>query len=464
MGKMDEQGSTLTLETSDREMGVKNVRGLFIKYSMASLIGLIFQMVAVIMDGYYVGNGFGEIGFATISVIVPLWGLALALVALIGVGASSQSANKLGEGKVEEARAIYAQGFLYSIIVSVTLSVVAFLFTDQIVQLFGASGDVIESAKTYTRAFMIGFPFYITGLYLYYYILVDEKPQLGAMVQIVPAIASIICEYIFIFKWKIGIAGSPLAAWGICVGGYFLLMLYFAFNKKTIFKVKFCDIKQLNFHGINRINKIGFAGFMTQISLSIASIIINNRIGVYGTDQDFAIYGVINAYIVFILINVTQAFIYGQLPIASYNYGAKLFSRVKELIKIAAIYSIIVQALVLMAIFYFADPILLFFCGDDPSLIGATKKVMITFLIIYPLGGYTFVASGYFQALNINGKALLNGSSRYIIFIIPIVYILPIFIGVDGIWLAQPLADLLSFLIAVIFMYYESRRIQQMTN
>lgn len=446
----------------DSELGTKKVRSLLFKYSLASLAGISWQMIAAIFDGFFVGNGIGATGLATISIVFPLWMLVIALSMLFGVGASSQSAAKKGEGDAEGARQIFAKGFWYSIILSAIISIFVLTFTEQVVRFFGATDEFIGSAITYTRIYMVGFPFFVTGLYFYYYILVDEKPLIAAFAQIIPAVLGITFEYVFIFKLDFGIAGSPLASWGICVGGYFLLIFYFIFNKKTIFKIKLSDLKQITRHDLNQINKIGFAGFMTQISMTVASIIINNQIGVYGTDLDFAVYGVINAYLIYILVNITQAFIYGQLPIASYNYGAKRYARVVDLIKNAVIYSILTQVIVLLSMFVFADSVLMFFCGNDPELIAATKKVMYVFLLLYPLGGYTFVASGYFQALNLNGKALVNGCSRYIIFVIPLLFILPQISGLHGIWIAQPIADTLSFVCATVFMYHETDRLKKL--
>ncbi len=448
-----------SLTSEERKLGTKKIRPLFFAYTISAVIGMGMQMVIGIADGFFVGNGVGPVGLGTIGVIYPFWIIAIALGTLIGAGASTLVGIKLGQGKKEEARAIVGQSFWYSNIFSIIITVFILIFLDNILIFFGAQGEILQCARQYSQVYMLAFPLYVTGLLLFYLIRIDEKPGLGLFIQIVPAAIALFVEYFLIFKLKTGITGSAIGAWVITAGSWYLLVFHFIFGK-TELKIKFSDIK-LNFSYIKEINKIGLAGFIIQVTPTVVAIAINNLIGVYGNQSDYAVYGVINAYLLYILISFTNSFGFGLLPIASYNYGAKQFARVKEVLIISIKYTIAFLVICLGGIFMFSNQILGFFIGPVPELIEATKSAMHMFIILFPFGAMTLLASNYFQAVEKNGKAIVNSLTRNIIFILPLLFILPKFMGMKGIWISQPIADILACIVAV---YYLVKEVNGLSN
>lgn len=443
------------LNNEERKLGTQKIRPLFFAYTASAVFGMGMQMVMNIADGFFVGNGVGATGLGTISVVFPFWIIAIALGTMIGVGSSTLVGIKLGQGNKEEARSIVGQSFWYSNILTIIITVLTFIFLDRILMLFGAHGEILDSARSYTQVFMLGFPLYVTGLLLFYLIRIDEKPVLGLLIQMIPAGIALIVEYFLIFRFKMGINGSAIGAWIITMGSWYLLVLHFIFGK-TDLKIKLKDIK-VSFKNVKEINKIGFAGFIIQVAPTFVTIAINNLIGQYGSESDFAVYGVINAYILYILISLTNSFGFGLLPIASYNYGAKNYGRVRDVLKISMKYTIGFLAVCLVLIMVFANQILGFFIGPVPELIEATRSAMSKFIILFPLGAMTLLIATYFQAVEKNGKAVVNSLTRNVVFILPLLFILPKFMGMNGIWISQPIADALAFLVAAYYLIREIR-------
>jgi len=447
----------------ERELGTGNIKSLLVKYSLAALIGQGLQMCQITADGFFVGNGIGEIGLATISIIYPLLVFALAVGSLIGVGATSLSAIHLGKGEVEEARSYFGQSVVFALILSVIISVLGLANVENIVTFFGATGEVIQSASAYTAVLFYGFPFARVWCVFYFYVRLDEQPFIGTLALTVPAVIAILVEYFCIFKWNVGIASSAIS-FSLCVGSWSLIGLYFLLSRKTMFKMKLSDFK-IEFHKISELNKTGFASFIVQASFCVVAIVINNLLGKYGKPMDIASFGIINAYLLYIFsIFVTLGWTLGLQPIVSYNFGAKQFARVREALTTSIKYTVGSMAVLTMLLFVFQHQIVGFFVGNAPDLIAATEANMKTYLVLFALGGVSFLVSGYYQAIEQNGKAILNGLTRNVIFVIPLLYMLPTFLGVKGIWFAQPIADVLSFALAMYLVYKEINRLKQLEN
>jgi putative MATE family efflux protein len=446
------------LTSEERKLGTTKIRPLFFAYTLSAVLGMGMQMAMTIADGFYVGNGVGEIGLGTISVVYPFWIIPIAIGTMIGVGSSTLVGIKLGQGKKDEARAVLGQTFWFTVISSILLTVLILVFLDPILRFFGAEGDIMDSARLYTQVFMAGFPLYVTGLVMFYLVRMDEKPVLAMLIQIVPAVIGLVVEYILIFQMNVGIAGSAIGSWIITFGSWFLLSFHFIFGK-TELKIKMKDIKP-NMGYIKEIHKIGLAGFIIQVAPTFVAIAINNLIGIHGQESDYAVYGVINAYMLYILTSFTNSFGFGLLPIASYNYGAKLYGRVREVLLISVKYTFGFLVIVLVLIFVFANQILGFFIGPVPDLIAATREAMQVFVLLFPLGAVTLIVSNYFQAVEKNGKAIINSLTRNVVYILPLLFILPRFMGMDGVWMSQPIADFLACATAVFFLVKELKELK----
>jgi len=446
--------------TTVSEFESKSITRLFWKYSLFALAGMTLQMCSTVADGFFVGNGIGPVGMGAIGIIVPFWIVAVSFFNLFGVGGSILAAIKLGNGDKEGARAVYGSTIVFSFLFAIIVAGIVLLNIDGILVSLGATPEILPSAKAYAVPYLIGIPFCVVGTVAYYFTRLAERPLAAAIGYMGPAIISIIVEYILIFKLHIGMAGSAIP-WIICVGMSVLLIPYLQIVD-PLFKLNASDFK-IKFSLVSEGCKIGFALFIVNIATIFSTIIINNLIAKYGDPSLYIpVFAIINAYLAYILMLVTVSFIQGIQPIVSYNYGAKLFSRVRELIKVGIVQSSIFIILVMAIVFIFPTQIVTFFIGPVPPLVDATVATMKIFLILYAFGNVSQIVSGYFMAVEKNGLAILNGIARIIIFAVPLLFILPNFFGLNGIWMAQPGADTLSFILALVCILGEYKKLKAM--
>lgn len=445
------------LET--KEFAKKKITPLFWKYSLLALAGLIAQAISVIADGFFVGNGLGTIGLATIGIVASLWTVIIALGALFGIGGSTIIANKLGENDTEGAREAYATMTIFTFLFSLVLSIIALLNMENILVFLGATKDILPHAVDYTLPYFLAAPFSITGTALYYYTRAMGKPFASAVAYILPAVIATITEYLLIFKLGTGIAGSA-ASWIICVASAFFLLPYTQFVQGGL-KLRLSDFK-LNFKIIGSGLKIGFAPFLIELSVILTTVVVNRQIINYGgSELEIASFATVNAYIVYIIMLLCNALISGLLPIASFNYGMKAYSRVKELLKKASVQSVAVLTLLLIVIFIFARPIVSFFAGADVELIDPTIAIIKDFLPLYTLGLLALITSGYYQAIEKVTPALVSALCR-IAFSTPLLFLLPTFLGIKGIWYAQPVADAMAFILCAVLIIKEIRHLDSL--
>ncbi len=442
------------------EFESKSITGLFWKYTIFALGGLAFQAVQVIMDGAFVGNGIGPYGLAVISVTTVFWQIAVALFNLFGIGGSTLAAIKLGNGDAKGAKEVYSSVLSFSLLSSVILGLLAFLDLDGLLAFIGATPDIMDGARSYVLVFLVGFPFCVVSSVCYFFTRVAEKPFAAAMAYCVPALLAIGLEYILIFKLNFGIGASSFAG-EVCAGMGFLLIPYLN-SKKTVFAIRLSDLK-INFSVVLESLKIGFAIFIIPISAIFVTIIVNNLIiSTGGNELHLAAFGITNAYIIYVLNIFTIGFVTGIQPIASYNYGAKLYGRVREIIRIGVVQSSIGIIVILAFVFIFAEQIIIFFIGPEPTLVPIVKQAMTIFISMYAFGNISQIASGYFMAVEKNRTAILNALARMVIFAIPLLYISSNLFGLKGVWMAQPAADIMAAILAIICLKMEYKRLGKM--
>lgn len=447
-----------TMVTAESEFSSKSITSLFWKYSLFALAGMALQTTSVVADGFFVGNGIGPIGMGAVGIIVPFWTVAVAFFNLFGLGGSILAAIKLGNGDQKGARDVYGSIIVFSFLFSIVVSAVVMLNLDSILVRLGATPELLPAAKEYAVPYLIGIPLCVVGTVAYYFTRVAERPLAASIGYMAPAVIAIVAEYIFIYKLHMGMAGSAIP-WVICVGMSVFLVPYLQ-AVDPIFKLSFDDFK-IKFGLVMEACKIGFAMFVVNIATIVSTIIINNLIAKYGDPSLYIpAFAIINAYIAYTLMIITISFVQGIQPIASYNYGAKLYGRVREVIKVGIIQSSVFIIAVMVLIFIFQTQIITFFIGPVPPLVDATVAVMKIFLLLYALGNVTQIVAGYFMAVENNGMAILNGIGRIIIFAVPLLFILPKSFGLNGIFMSQPGADLLAFLLAVGCIVREYRKLK----
>lgn len=443
-------------EAEDRELGTFPVPKLFIKYSSIAFMGMLAQIIMVIIEGIIMGNGLGSHGLACVSIIMSIELLNVALGSALAVGVSTVAGARLGAGDKEGASHAFSQGFWLTTVLIVVLVALAELFTPQLVTFLGATPDIFDDSVGAIRVFLPCLPFCVIGQMLCGMLRIDEKPKAAATIQMVSAVIAIIWLALSTFVLKLGVVGAGIY-YGLSIGIWFAVIYYFVGGERSIFQIKLSDIK-LEPRICMQIVKVGMPLFLLQAASSVYTTVVNNQLGVLGSSLDIAAFAVINGYVVYIIMMVVQAITFGVQPIAAYNAGAKAYGRLKELLKTSLVVQVGVIAVLTVALWVGAYPVCLLFSGD-PELAAVSADATRIVILLGALGWSSQVISSYFECVEKVGIATILGIARYILFTIPAVYVLGGMMGVEGVWWAQPVADVLTFVLTLAFVAHEMKHL-----
>lgn len=440
----------------ERELGTHPIPKLFVKYASIAFMGMIAQIIMVVFEGIIMGNGLGAHGLACVSIIMSVELMNVALGSALAVGVSTVAGNRLGAGDTEGAKHAFSQGFWLTTILIVVLIILAEIFVEPLVTFLGATPDIFDDTVGAIRVFLLGLPFCVIGQMLCGMLRIDEKPHAAATIQIVSAVVAIIWLAASTFVLNFGVTGAGLY-YAISIGLWFVVIYYFVGGKRSVFQIRLADIK-LEPGLCLQIIKIGLPLFLLQATSSVYTTVVNNQLGVLGSSLDIAAFAVINGYVVYIIMMVVQAITYGVQPIAAYNAGAKAYGRMKELLKTSLAIQVLVIAVVTVIVWAAAYPICLLFAGD-PELASVSADATRIVILLGALGWSSQVISSYFECVERVVIATVLGIARYIFFTIPAVYVLGGMMGVQGVWWAQPVADVLTFVLVMVFVVIELKRL-----
>lgn len=440
----------------ERELGTQPIPKLFVKYASIAFMGMIAQIIMVVFEGIIMGNGLGAHGLACVSIIMSVELMNVALGSALAVGVSTVAGNRLGAGDTEGAKHAFSQGFWLTTILIVVLIILAEIFVEPLVTFLGATPDIFDDTVGAIRVFLLGLPFCVIGQMLCGMLRIDEKPHAAATIQIVSAVVAIIWLAASTFVFNFGVTGAGLY-YAISIGLWFVVIYYFVGGKRSVFQIRLADIK-LEPGLCLQIIKIGLPLFLLQATSSVYTTVVNNQLGVLGSSLDIAAFAVINGYVVYIIMMVVQAITYGVQPIAAYNAGAKAYGRMKELLKTSLTIQVLVIAVVTVIVWAAAYPICLLFAGD-PELASVSADATRIVILLGALGWSSQVISSYFECVERVVIATVLGIARYIFFTIPAVYVLGGMMGVQGVWWAQPVADVLTFALVMVFVVIELKRL-----
>lgn len=446
----------MKMEETQNELGTQSIIKLLIKFSIPAIVGMIVNMLYNVVDRIYIGNipDVGGLAITGVGITMPVTQIITGFGMLLGIGTCANISLSLGRGKKDEAQKILGNGFTGIVITSILIAVLGNLFAEQILMLFGASEQTLTYALAYMRPLFWGTIFNIFTFSLNNSIRSDGNPQISMYTMIIGATINIILDPIFIFGLGLGIQGAAYATViSQFVAGSWVLF-YFTKSKKSSIKLTRETIK-LDTTIMKQILIVGMAPFCMQLTNSIVSVISNKSLMTYGGDLAIgamAIISSISSIFVMPLFGINQ----GAQPIIGYNYGAKSFDRVKQTYKYSLIAALVILFVSTTFIQVFPHVVISMF-NNDPELTGITISGMKVFLFAIPLVGVQMTASNYYQAVGKSKKAMIISLSRQIIIFIPALLILSNMLGLKGVWLAGPVADCLSVIVASIAIYLEMR-------
>jgi putative MATE family efflux protein len=440
---------------SSEELGSESIGRLLIRQAVPASIGILVMSLNILVDTVFVGNWIGSIAIAAINVVLPVSFFIAALGMAIGIGGSSIISRALGADKGEKALKTFGNQITLTLIVTISMVVLGLYYADGLIPAFGGKGGIFAPAKVYYTIVLYGVPFLALCMMGNTVIRAEGKPKFAMIAMIIPSVGNLVMDYVFIYVFDWGMEG---AAWAT-TGGYllcFAYILYFFLSKNSELKIKWSHFG-LQLSILREIGSLGFVTLSRQAVTSITYLLMNNILFDLGGESMVAVYAIIGRTLMFALFpvfGVTQGF----LPIAGYNYGAQKYDRVREAINTAIKYAAIVATIVFIGLMVFPAQITSLFLSSRADMSAAeiasnifvlenTPSAMRWVFAATPIIAMQLIGAAYFQAVGKAVPALLLTLTRQGFFFIPLILILPGYLGELGVWLSFPIADTLSTLV-----------------
>jgi Na+-driven multidrug efflux pump len=342
------------------------------------------------------------------------------------------------------------------IIVGIIVTFLGLVFLEPMLISFGATNNTIEYAKQFIVILLAGSIFQVIGFGLNNIIRSEGNPKKAMSTMLVGAVSNIILDFIFIYILKFGIRGAAVAT-VISQAINMLWVLYYFFKGNSMLKIRKHNLflkKDL----VMSIFSIGMAPFAMQIAASLVNIILNRSLGIYGGDLAIGAMGIINGIATIVLMpifGINQ----GSQPIIGFNYGAKLYSRVKEALKLAIIAGTVIATAGAVSVHIFPYPLVSLFNKFDMNLTKITVNGIKIFMLMYPIVGFQIVSSNYFQAIGKAKISMFLALLRQVIVLIPLIMLLPKIFGLNGVWIAAPVSDTVSSVLTAVFLFIEVKKL-----
>lgn len=433
-------------------LGSEDIGTLLKKFATPSVIAMIVGAFYNIVDQIFIGNSVGVAGNAATNVAFPLTTICLSISLLIGIGGAANFNLRMGEGRIEDAKKYLGNSFVMIFVMGIVLTILVKLFLKPLLLAFGASGENLSYAITYTSITSTGFLFFIltnagTGL-----IRADGSPKYSMAATLVGGVTNLILDPIFIFVFGWGMAG---AAWATVIGQVLsgLMVIYYARDFKTV-KLKMEDFKP-DFSYMLNIASLGIAPLINQLSLLVVQVLLNRSVSSYGADSRFgsiiplAVVG-IGMKVFMIFFSSALGIAQGMQPIVSYNYGAGKFERARDAYKLSVKTAMTIMFVAFILFQFIPDQILGIFGKGSEEYFEFGRYffriyLMMTFLVpIQPLTTNLLTSIGEAR------KGIFVSLTRQIIFFVPLALILPKFFGIMGLIYTGPIADFISFIVAAL--------------
>ncbi|KGO92631.1 MATE family efflux transporter [Flavobacterium subsaxonicum] len=438
------------MAVSSKELAKKDIKSLLIKQSIPSSIGILFMSVNILIDTIFVGRWIGSLAIAALSVVMPITFFISSMGMAIGIGGSSVLSRALGAGNKEKAYRTFAHQIMMTFIIASAFVVAGLFFGDEILYAFGAAGDIMVPAKAFFFPILLSVPFQAFCMMGNNVIRAEDKSKHAMNSMIVSAVANIVLDILFIKVLDMGIMGAAIATASSFVLCFAYIAWFFLFKSELKPKLShFTFDKKLSWEIIS----MSFVTFARQGVISLLTVILNHTLYAQGGEHAVTVYGIISRMLMFALfpvLGITQGF----LPIAGYNYGAKNYDRVRESIGMSIKYAGALAIIIFVIILTLAKPIVAVFT-TDPEVIKDTPGALRWVFAASPIIAVQLVGAAYFQAAGKPIKALMLTLSKQGFFLIPLVLILPRFFGIFGVWVAFPIADVLSTIVTGIFLKKE---------
>ena len=440
-----------------KELGTKNIGALLYQFSIPAVIGMLVNALYSVVDRIFIGRGVGSLALSGVAITFPITNIIMGVGMLVGIGSGAVVSIKLGQKKFEDAEKIVGNAFLLTMILSVLVSILGLIFLHPILELLGASVETMPYATTFARILLAGAILQNVGFGLNPMIRSEGDSKTAMITMLIGAVLNTILNPLFIFVFKFGVAGSALAT--IISQAVCSIWIIKYFISKSLLKLKRSNMK-LERHIVAEITSIGVSPFIMQVAASVVVIVINTSLVKYGGDLAVGAYSLITCIAMLILMpsfGVNQ----GAQPIIGYNYGANNISRVKKTLLYSIIINTCISIFGWLLLELFPVQIIKIFNKDDLELINIASNGLKIFLLSFCVVGSQTACINYFQSVGKAMTSMILSLLRQVVLLIPLVLLLPHYFGLQGIWIAGPIADFSSSVIAIVFIIVEMKKLRQ---
>ena len=429
-------------------MGTERIPKLLKQYAVPAIIAMTASSLYNMVDAIFIGHGVGPYAISGLALTFPFMNLAAAFGTLVGVGASTMASMLLGQKNYDIARKVLGNVVVLNFIIGLLFTIVALVFLDPILYFFGASENTISYAREYMQIILAGNV--ITHVYFGLNSLLRSAghPKKAMAATIMTVLLNAILDPLFIFTFDMGIRGAAVATILAQVVALVLVVVWFCDKRELIHFER--GIFRLERRIVKDSIVIGLAPFLMNFVACFVVIIINMRLKTYGGDLAIGAYGIVNR-ISFVFIMIVSGLTQGMQPIAGYNYGARQMSRVYEVLKKTLLYATVV----LTAGFLIGElcpGLVVAIFTDDPELMEKSIKGMRLVVGMFPLVSLSMVIGNFFQSIGQPKQAIFLSLSRQVVFLIPSLWILPMFFDIAGVWVSFMVSDFLASVVAVILL------------
>ena len=437
---------------------------LLFKFGTPSIISMLVGALYNIVDQIFIGQGVGINGNAATNVAFPLTTICVSISLFLGLGGASSYSLLLGRGEREKATTIIGNTISLAFIFSIILTIIVKVFVKKIMYMFGSTEEVLSYAVKYSSITSTGFLPFIFSSMMSHIIRADGSPRYSMMSVLSGAIANTVLDPIFIFYFKMGIAGAALAT----IIGQFIS---FALTFKYIFKMKNITLNKESFllkiNNVIKIFTLGLSGGFNQLAMMAVQITMNNVLSYYGNQSIYggniplAVSGIIikiNMIIMAFIIGTGQ----GSQPIIGFNYGARNYKRVIDTYKLS-VFITTMMAIIASILFQLFPRQIVSMFGDGSELyFSFAEEYMRIYMLFMVVNGVQPVTGSFFTSIGKAFKGAFIAMTRQIIFLLPLIIILPKIFGIDGVMYAGPIADAMALIVTILFIRREIKNIKKL--
>jgi len=423
-------------------------------FTLPSIIMMIFTSIYGVVDGFFVSNYVGKTPFTAVNFIMPFLMILGAIGFMFGTGGSALISKTMGEGYPDRAKGLFSLFVYVSAACGLVIAVLGMIFIHPIAAFLGAEGELLENCVTYGRIILVAIPAFILQYEFQSFFVTAGKPQLGLAVTLVAGMTNMVLDALFVAVLRWGLVGAAAAtAISQCVGGIVPLIYFLGPNKSLLrlVKTKF-DAKALGKACVN-----GSSELMSNISMSVVSMLYNVQLMKYAGEDGVAAYGVL-MYVNLIFLATYIGYSVGTAPVIGYHYGAQNHEELRSILKKSFVIIALCSVAMLALGQILAYPLTLLFVGYDRELMELTLRGFQIFSFSFLFSGIAIFGSSFFTALNNGLISALISFLRTLVFQIAAVLLLPLVLDVDGIWISIVVAEFMAFLVTELLLMANRKR------